>query len=57
LKNKKYSISKKKRKLILEVNLENQKQLAGKISREFASKTHFEKFKIIMFYSDETIFK
>ena len=53
-----YELKKKipeKRKLIVEVNLENPKQLADKISREFASKTHFENFKIIVFYTDETI--
>jgi len=53
-----YELKKKipeKRKLIVEVNLENPKQLADKISQEFASKTHFENFKIIVFYSDDTI--
>jgi len=44
-----------KRKLIVEVGIENTEELKNKIIKEFGFKTHSERYKLIIFYNDNTV--
>jgi len=44
-----------KRKLIVEVNIENTEKLKEEISNEFGFKTYSESYKVDVFYNDDSI--